>query len=277
MLPLQLHLPDPLLTPLATLRCVREEAWLWRRVTDSDNRVSQVVDKVLKFFNDDDALMRAFGMAVLIPTRILQCVEQQNQLHCACKNWVSAIKGKTLIKDKSEWKRHCGWGWVSVSTVIWLHNQGKTLILRIQQVAICTLQVGKHVLILSLRVMDMIEALSFSSTAEEEGVKELCVNVKQLKQNFVANKGLLIRALKENKALVARIVKILHSSRSADQIIENAESLFNNVAKLFEGDHETVQDPRYFPDFTPPQSPSNPTIIDQLGQWWKTMTSQAQN
>lgn len=215
--------------------------WKWLRLgktyTNPENFAGLIAGHGIHLAFGDSALLRVSGACLLIARRILDCVKEKKKLERSWKKLENAWNGKYLKPVKCSWQVRSAGSSVSASTAVWWKMQFKTLWERIKRIVICFLQVCKHVFLLSMKIMDTIDAFSFDSRTTDEGVQQIFINGKICVDKLVENKEDLVKGLKENKSLIEKILQGVYLPVTADELIYTASKGLDRVEEV----HNTIQ------------------------------------
>ena len=208
--------------------------WRWIRLgniySDPNNFAQLAAGHGLNYIISDSALVRISAISVLIAARIFQAVQEYEKLQ---DSW---LRMNDAFHNHYPTPIHCKWdqqyNFFSLSTVIWFKINTKVLICRIQVVAICIFKVGKHALLLSLRLVDAIEAFSLKPEIREEGINLIFVNTSTCMSQLVNNKDFLLESLESNQEVIEKILNGLGSQLTADTLIDTVESALEKTVSI---------------------------------------------
>lgn len=231
----RLDLPEPVFFACKALTTLRRAWHFWRIgkiYTNPKNFLSLSAGHGLRVAFGDSLVLRVSAVCVLIATRMLECVEQQNKLQKTWRQLVFAIRGNFATPVKCPWKTTTCHGFFSVSSIIGLQYGWKSCLCRIQRIAACILQVGKQVFLLSMRMMDAIDTFSLSPSTQNEGINTLFVNSTKWIDKLVENKELLVSGLKANKKIIAKVLRVTHVPLTTETLIKTASNALDKVEKV---------------------------------------------
>jgi hypothetical protein len=208
--------------------------WRWIRLgnvyRDPNNFAQLAAGHGLNYMLGDSAMVRLSAISVLIASRILHSVDEFEQLQ---RSWVQL---KDAFNNHYAAPVNCSWsqphGLFSLSTVIWIKTNGKSLIIRVQWIAIGLFKIGKHSFLLSMRLVDAIEAFSLSPAIRNEGINLLFVNSGTCLTKLNDNKDLLLDSLESNKEIIEKILQGLGSLLTAEQLIKTVSSSLESAGTL---------------------------------------------
>lgn len=213
------RLPPFLWTAFTALNKVHG-IWRWYRKAElysNPNNLTQLLTGHLVNFVVGDMLMvRIAAQCLLISTRILQCVQQQEILHNACQKWLETVKGDYPQPYKRHWVSHQTSFWISPSSAGWLEANGSYIYERLKKIAECTAVVFFHSFKLSMNMMDVIDVFNMSPSTRNEGINEFFINGMKCLDTLVKNKKELLHGLDENRVIIEKI--LYRSPISYDQL-----------------------------------------------------------
>jgi len=155
-------------------------------------------------------IFRLAGQFLMVATRLLECSQQQAALCRSGWRWMAAVKGDYPTPVHVEWERRSSLSWISPSTVHWLNVGVQSILERIKRIASSTLNLGKHVFLLSMLIMDVVEEITWMFKRPGTypmGVDETFVNIDKCLDAIVENKETLLSGLTENRKLVEMLVR----------------------------------------------------------------------
>jgi len=200
MSPTATRLPSPLWAAFSVLNRVHG-VWRWfRRIklySDPENLAQLLAGHAVNLVFGDVLLLRIAAQCLLVSTRILECVQQQTALCRSGRRFISAIKGHYPHPVQSDWNTD------SVNT--W-KSPFSSLGYRIERIARCAFNLLKHTLLLSMCIMDAIDAFCLSQHTQNDGINEGFVNATKWLNTIVDNKEELLQGIIDNQAIIERIL-----------------------------------------------------------------------
>lgn len=210
------------------------QLWRWIRLgniySDPHNFAQLAAGHGVNYIIGDSALLRISAISVLISTRILHAVGEYEKLQDAWLRMKDAIHYRYPAPIRCDWdQKH---GPLSLSTVIWIKTTAKTLWCRVSLTAIAVFRVGKHFVLLSLRIVDATEAFTMKPEIREEGINLLFVNTKTCVSKLVDNKEFLLQSLESNQEIIAKILAGLGSRLSSEALIDTVEEALEKTESV---------------------------------------------
>jgi len=217
--------------------------WRWIRLgniyRDPNNFAMLAAGHGMNYIIGDSVLVRISAISVLISTRILHAVSEYEKLQNA---WV---KMKEAVHHRYPEPVRCSWdqkhGIFSLSTVIWMKTSAKTLWCRVHRISIAIFRVGKHFVLLSLRMTDAVEAFTLKPEVREEGINLLFVNTSTCLSKLVENKDFLLESLESNEEIIRTILNGLGSQLTPEALIDTVETALEKT-ESFNRTASTVND-----------------------------------
>ncbi len=140
-------------------------------------------------------MVRLAAQSVLIATRAMHCKEQQGHFSESFVEWREAIEGTYPVPYK---------------------RSSEKLMYRAERIAVCSKKFFSDGFLLSMRLMDLIEAHSFSAETKSDAIKELFTNCMQHIEALSKNRSTLVSELHKHRVLIE---KLLPSNISFDDFI----------------------------------------------------------
>lgn len=106
---------------------------------------------------------------------------------------------------------------------------------RICRIAYCTFDLFSRIFVLSMSIMDVIDAFCWSPATKNDAVNESFVNISKWMSTIVENKENLLEGLTENKGLIERLLK--YSPVTFDQLYSGVSSALDKTEVI----HNIVQ------------------------------------
>jgi hypothetical protein len=235
--PAALRLPSPLWTAFALLNKAHS-VWRWiRRIElyrNPENLAQLLAGHVVNFALGDVLLLRIAAQCLLISTRVLECVQQQTTVYHAGKRWIAAIKGDYPKPTQNIWDTHYATRGETVKSC--LKN-------RMERIVRSTLSLFKHTFILSMCLMDAVDAFCLSPFTRNEGINEGFVNAIKWLDTLTENKEELLQGLVDNQPIIEKILakspftyKQLHDG--VERTLERTETIAlkaKNISRVGNG------------------------------------------
>lgn len=186
--------------------------WRWYRSFEMyqqpDNLFQLLAGHIANKVLGESHILRLAAQCLLVATRLLECVQQQYELCQAGRCLLLAIKGHYPAPLRVEWEKNCDRStWLSPTTVHWWKYKASEISQRIQRIALCTLELVKEAFVLSMKIMDVIDAFSWSPAARKAGVIESFVNITKWLDAIVDNKAELLAGMTENRGLIEHLLR----------------------------------------------------------------------
>lgn len=232
-----LNLPEEVYGVFYALHYVQATyRWAQRVFVNSQDITKFTAGCVFNQALQDALKIRECAVYLLIATRIMDCVDQQNKLQKSWNKWKSAVEGNYLKPVYAPWSTKAQDPYFSESTWVWIRFNAEDLSNRVYLLFIRTYKVGENAFLLSLRIADAvdnaIDGLEMNSKIQNDGVNELFFNFSKWTNKFVENKELLVDGLRSRKEVIDIFLRNLSSVITSDQVINSAvESL--NIASNF--------------------------------------------
>lgn len=207
------------------------QCWRWIRkaeiYSNPQNFQNLLAGHAVNWIVGDKLLIRIAAHCVLIMTRILACVEGQIAVHRAYQDWINSLK-MTHSRHR-QWKTYHEIIVFSPSVVNRINSTKDRLVMRIQEIMICSLCLVGELFILSMSLMEAIEAFSLNPQSRQESINEVFVNSNYSIDQLIENKELMVSRLKHNKRLVEMILTGIGTTYKVEQLIEAVEGAINIV------------------------------------------------
>ncbi|ADI37611.1 hypothetical protein [Waddlia chondrophila] len=208
--------------------------WRWVRLgniySNPNNFAQLAAGHGINYIIGDSTLVRISAISVLISTRILQAVSEYEKLQDA---W---LKMKDAFQHHYPEPVRCSWdqthNFLSLSSIIWIKTTTKTTWCRVRLIAIAIFRVGKHFILLSLRMSDAVEAFTLKPEIREESINLMFVNTATCLSKLVDNKDFLLERLESNQKIIEKVLKGLGSQLTSDALIDTVEEALEKTSSI---------------------------------------------
>lgn len=206
----QFRLPGFMWSALSSFNQVHA-AWRWYRkgilYSNPDNFSQLLTGHVVNFVCGESTLLKIAAQSLLVATRLLECARQQASIYNEGKRLIAAIKGHYPYPLDIAWSNaSCPFVLSPSSLYTW-----KVICLsawhRVTRVAIIASKIFFKMFILSMCIMDTIDAFYISPTTKNEAINECCLNIIQWLDTLVDSKEVLLQGLTENREVIEKILK----------------------------------------------------------------------
>lgn len=210
--------------------------WRWIRLgqiySDPNNFAQLAAGHGVNYLLDKSILIRISAISVLIATRILHCVDEYEKLQNSWLKMKQSFSNQFPTIIDCSWDQGTAKGFFSVSTVIWIKTTTKTILSRIQWVAICIFKVGKYAFLLSMRLVDTVEAFSLNPSIRNEGINLLFVNSSTCMSKLVDNRDLLLKSLESNQEVIQKVFEGLGTKLTTEQLTQTVEAALEKTGSF---------------------------------------------
>lgn len=173
--------------------------------TNPDNFFGLGVGYGIDLILGQNRLLKLPAVPFLVGVRLLDLFEQEDTFRKSCHSWLEGVKAVqpiTIIEYAADsWQFKAKW-----------------IYIRISRVASATLHVFKESFTLIMRIMDLMELISFDSKQLQElvdlSVKEGALNISRCIRSLNRNKGALIKRLEKNEGTINRLLKGLGAKKT---------------------------------------------------------------
>lgn len=171
----------------------------------------------------ESRLLRVVAQTVLIADCLFECIKQQRILFQSYQEWKDAIVGRYVYAPGVEWAKQKELRVVSSSTWNDCRLKSTQFSQRIKRIGLCTYRLFQNMLLLSMKMLDAIEACSLDSSTQNESICHFFVNGKRHLVRILECREGLLAALKSNKGLIERLLK----NTKSDYTIEQMQAMAN--------------------------------------------------
>lgn len=173
--------------------------------------------------------LRTGAQSLLIATRILECVKAHEYLRKTYDAWCDALSGDYVAVLEVKWIETTE-SLLSPSTTMWGANLSAALKERIQRVVFTTLQLCAAIFLLSMKILDAVDAVTWTSESQHDAAVESVVNIGKWVEETMNNKTELLASMEKNKALVEHILQF--SPYSYDSVYNGISTGIDQSNKL---------------------------------------------
>lgn len=179
----------------------------------------------------DVYILRLAAQCVLVTTRIMECVKQQERLFHSGRRLSNALRGYYPSPITVKWEKRSGAFLLSPTTV----HKCKVLFMssweRVKRVALCILKIFHHLFLLSMRMMDVVDAISWGPEAGKEAVEEGFVNIGKCLGTMVENREEMLAGMEQNKEAIVLILK--GTAISYEQLYSGVVKTLDKVESVY--------------------------------------------
>jgi len=240
MTPAHLRLPPVLWTVFTALNQVHG-IWRWyRRIElyrNPDNLVQLLAGHAVNILIGDTLLLRIAAQSLLVATRLLECTRQQSAVFRSGRAWIGSLKEEYPLPSVAKWDKDSLNSWLSPSSKYWWKRKGLYIEAKVHKVSLNSFKLLKNIFKLSVSMMDVIDALSWSPSARFDGVTESFVNITKWLNAIVENKEGLLTGITENKVIIVYLLK--NSPFTYEQLVsgvtkavEKTERIQENIKRI---------------------------------------------
>lgn len=183
--------------------------WRWFRhasvYSNPDNFSGLITGHIVSFIFEKSRALRVAAQVVMICRHLLECIEQMKVIAQAYKDWINAIKGNYQSKVKITWEKSES-SCLPPSLMHSIRTKFHKCIERIVKVAVATFYMIKSLFVLSMYIMDAIEAFSMSPEKSSESRNQFFVNGKFVLDAILEKQRDLVKTIDENKELIQDIL-----------------------------------------------------------------------
>lgn len=178
--------------------------------TNPDNFFGLGLGYALNFVLGQNRLLKLPALPFLVGTRLLDLFEQEDAFRNTCQRWKEAFKGTQPIVilrgQKAAYGSFC-----------------PRCLVRIQRVALATLGISREGFVLLMRMMDVLELITFDSQQLEKlvdlGVREGALNIPRCLNALNRNKEVLIQRLNGKKEALDGVMKRLGAKKTRGEAV----------------------------------------------------------
>lgn len=196
--------------------------------SNPDNFVQLMAGHTIYSIAGNNFVIRAAAQAVMISTRIMECLDEQAAL---CREtellWQGVAGTEAFLPKKVKWERNQDSNFFSPSTRMYWRHKGAGATVRFFRVVRSTLLIIRRLFILSMRVMDAIAAFSYNAATEHEAVGEFFVNCSKWIDLLINNNKKMLTTLKNNRIVMASVLKSMNAAITVEELIDSVEKAFN--------------------------------------------------
>lgn len=209
---------------------------MWKWITlgqtygNSDNWLGLSLGHVLDCHISNTFFSRFPFVAFLVGKRFLDLMQQKDSVEKTFGDWKSALQGihPVYLFEKNHPTTE---GVISIKSlhITWIHVS-KTLLIRVERVALTTLQLTGETFKLVMRSMDILEFVSFDRQQYEEllriSVQQAPLNILHCMEALNRNEDVFMQRLEKEKAAIDKGLQYLGVSISSSDVIKNVGTFF---------------------------------------------------
>lgn len=185
--------------------------WRWYRRVElyqqPDNLFQLFTGHLVNIAIRDSLLLRVAAQSLLVSTRLLECSQQQIRLKESAHELIGALSGHYPKPISIAWEKGTGYFGFSATTVYWWKMSGLSIYQRIQRIVLLLSNLILESFLLSMKIMDVIDAFCWSPAIRNDAVNEVFVNLTNSFENLVNNKEELLLGLTENQSTIEYLIK----------------------------------------------------------------------
>jgi hypothetical protein len=200
----------------------------------------------VRFVAGDILIVRLAAQALLIATRVLECVQQQAAFCREGRKWKTALSGVYPQRVRYFAGRQNRFGWLSPSFVCSVKSRYAWIVARVQKMAHHTFKLFKRLFRLSMGMLDAMDALCLNPQTSQDAVNECVVNLVKWVDAIAKNKEELLCGLERNKEVIQRLLE--YSKVNYEQFyagvlktVQGTEVLRKKAKWLSRIEKETIQ------------------------------------
>lgn len=223
--------------------------WRWYRRAElyqqPDNLFQLFTGHLVNIAVRDSLLLRVAAQSLLVSTRLLECSQQQIRLKESARELVGALIGRYPKPVSIAWEKGMSYFGLSATTVYWWKTRGLSIYQRIQRIALLLSNVILESFLLSMKIMDVIDAFSWSPMIRNDAVNELFVNLTNSFENLVNNKEELLLGLTENQSTIEYLIKTTPFTYkqllgAVENTLDTSQTIHQNMKKISNIGGETL-------------------------------------
>jgi len=225
----------------AAYLCVHalHRAWFWyRRIeiySNTDNFLKLVGGHTVNWLAGDRKLVRIAAQAVLIATRIFECVEEYEALHRECHFFWAYVADMNALPKKIEISAIGSNRFISPSTHYFFLKKWHAVAFRVKRFALALFFLGKRLFRLSMCTIDAMRAFSCSDDTRHESMNELFVNSSKCLKALCANREVLISCIEDQRSVIRVVLQKSRSVITVEQLIGGVQRGFNAAERVHTG------------------------------------------
>lgn len=223
------NIPSPLMAFVYGINRIHG-LWRWHRRADdlyrSENSLHQLLaGHSLQWLVGQRLIVKIAAQVVLVVRRLTDLVAQQRRLAASYRDWKQAITWQYQPPLMTWNATALPTSYTKLRIKITLHR----LTHRLYRIAITTFYLIKDAFLLSMRMLDQVEAMSLNPATREAAVNELFLNSSRLMDQLSKDKPLLLKELRENKTIVQYLLDKMNLKYTAEDLAKVIESTIDKA------------------------------------------------
>lgn len=183
--------------------------------TNPENLLNLVAGHTLSHFVGNNKAVRIAARCILVAARLQECVKEQAAIQEEARKVWDAILGRHLYH------------------LYGLKNQEEEIRrVRLERICFHLAEMFRRIGLLSLKIMDVVEAFQFGPATQKEAVEELFVNIGQCVDEIVDNKEKLRTFLEDEKELVKKVLDAMQFDCTVEQLQNYLETSTHVVEQV---------------------------------------------
>lgn len=211
---------------------VHRHIWHWYRLSNPDNWGKQAAGYIANKTLGNTGPHVWLTQAVLFAARVSQYVKAQETFERACDDWMNSLQGHRIEFQRTSWVKQRNAIWISPSTDMWIHSHINNIVFRIYHFAVQSLNVTIELFMVTMKMMDAANSMSFSEEARNEGINEFFCNGSQVLDDLVERGEKLKETLKTNPKLVQRLTYALGYFYNPQTVFDTVDQGLNKTAEI---------------------------------------------
>jgi len=176
-------------------------------------------------FLGESRCLRGIAQIVLIAHCLFECLEQQALVIESYREWKNAINGDYSYVPQVQWTQGKSYSLITHALSNRLKRRSAAAISRVKRIAACTSRLFVNLGVLSMKMLDAIEACSLDLSTQNESVCHLFVNGRRCFEKFLENREELFIELRDKKSIIQKFLVNSHSKYTIEQIIVEVSTL----------------------------------------------------
>lgn len=213
--------------------------WRWHRdakdiYLQGDNFKKLVAGHAFHWLVGDRLLLRIAAQATLIARRLLDLRSQRNELAEAYHDWLRVLRGNIGFSGCSRALHHLPprFVWISPSSYADYRDTAVYLIELVRRVILCTARLLQEMFILSMRLMDVREALSLEPSVGRSAVNEIFVHSSHVLNELLEHKDELLQELLDTQDTVDPLLVSLGSPYRVEHLVQVLDTTLERTKSL---------------------------------------------
>jgi hypothetical protein len=185
--------------------------WRWYRhaelYTHQDNLVKLLAGQVLNAVATDSLLIRVAAQCLLVATRLMQCIEQQQALIRSKDALIDNLQGRYPAPVNVEWTAAKKWSVLTSPSQFHAKVRLQNICNSTKRAFLATAILFKELFLLSMAIMDVIDAFCWSQEVKRVALTESFINIGLWLDKTVKNRDELLKGIEANQAVIERLLK----------------------------------------------------------------------